>query len=297
MEAQIEQIRRLVGNVTEHQIRHIDSYVCEQLGVFLPMSGPCDYALSPKHSHPSYMFVCGFNGDVEVDVSGRIVTSPAGTVQCMSPGIEHQELPSNEIPRYNAIFIGASFFEKQAQYYNADIPVLVARSIVRPNLLLNKINHFIAEASLENMGREAVLYAIAVEISHLLLRAIFSYETDYAVSHRHDIDKAIEYIDRNIAEKLTVGAVSEYACMSVTHLSRVFKKETGMTVNEFVLEKRLAKAKRLLIANTHSLTDIADECGFNSLSYFSSVFQKKYKIAPSLYAKAMANGRISKKQD
>jgi len=288
----IEIIRDLVGDVTPEQIRHIDSFVHTDLGVFIPMSGACEYAVSPEHTHPSYMFVCGFNGDVRMSIANEIINSPAETVQCMSPMTPHQELPSDEIPRYNAIFISPRLFEEQAKHYPNKLLALAGKTIKRPAQLLNRINSFIAEASVSQAGKDAILHAISIEICHLLLRQVFEIDCEHAISQRSEIDNAVEFINTNIDKKLSVQSIAESACMSATHFSRVFKKEMGLTVNDFILEKRLSKAKRMLISENISFTEISETCGFNSLSYFSSVFQKKYRISPSKYLEAMKNGQI-----
>jgi hypothetical protein len=53
----LDTIRRLVGVVTKEQLRYVDCFVSEEIALFMPMGGPCFYALTPEHTHPAYMFI------------------------------------------------------------------------------------------------------------------------------------------------------------------------------------------------------------------------------------------------
>jgi len=61
----IQKIHRMAGPVTEPQLRFIDSFIFEDLGLFLPVGGPCFYAQTPEHVHPAYMLIYSFKGEAE----------------------------------------------------------------------------------------------------------------------------------------------------------------------------------------------------------------------------------------
>ena len=62
MNARLAHVRRLVGGISPRQYRHVDVALAKDVGVFTPVSGQCDYATSPGHTHPSYSFVLSFDG-------------------------------------------------------------------------------------------------------------------------------------------------------------------------------------------------------------------------------------------
>ena len=68
-----------------------------------------------------------------------------------------------------------------------------------------------------------------------------------------------------------------------------FREKTGMTLSEYVLEKRLSKAESMLRKGVHPVGEIALELGFSSVSYFCSVFNKKYGMSPLAYRKSAAS--------
>ncbi len=72
-------------------------------------------------------------------------------------------------------------------------------------------------------------------------------------------------------------------------LCHTFREKTGMTLSEYVLEKRLSKAESMLRKGVRPVGEIALELGFSSVSYFCSVFNKKYGMSPLAYRKSAAS--------
>jgi len=94
---------------------------------------------------------------------------------------------------------------------------------------------------------------------------------------------AKEYILKNLSTKLTLGDVAWKVGKGEEHLARVFKRETGQSVFDFVREMRIEQAKTHLYDTSLSLTDIAQATGFASLSYFSRTFREMVGMSPSQY--------------
>ncbi len=99
----------------------------------------------------------------------------------------------------------------------------------------------------------------------------------------HVIATAKEYILKNLASELTLGEIAWHTGKGEEHLARLFKRETGQTVFDFVREMRINEAKTYLLDSTLSLTKVADLCGFGSLSFFSRSFKAIIGMSPSQY--------------
>lgn len=94
--------------------------------------------------------------------------------------------------------------------------------------------------------------------------------------------RAIEYIQSNYANKILLSDVAKYCSVSSEHLSRTFKKQTGIGFNEYLSLFRLNKAETLLVNQPGvTVADIAYRCGFNDSNYFSNIFRKQYGMSPS----------------
>ena len=98
------------------------------------------------------------------------------------------------------------------------------------------------------------------------------------------VNRAIDYIVRNLAQPVRLEEVSEAACFSPFHFHRVFKALLGETLNQFVKRQRLERALYLMShAPKRSLTDVALDCGFSSSSDFSRSFKQRYGPPPSVF--------------
>lgn len=91
------------------------------------------------------------------------------------------------------------------------------------------------------------------------------------------------YVQKHLTEPVNIEALSKAVFVSRTHLAVKFKKETGMTLTEFVLKEKIEEGKRLLRYTDKSLSAIAAYLGFSSQSHFSNVFRKYARCLPSEY--------------
>jgi AraC-like DNA-binding protein len=287
MRDDLKKIRKLVGTITKEQLRYVDSFTGDHIGIFMPVGGPCFYALTPMHSHPSYMFVLPFNDQTSVNIDGRTITAKHGKLFALSPDIVHHEAPSDYPPRYIAVFIDKGFFEKQlSQYPIKQGTVFHGESYdVAPNLL-PLLKRFMIEIDNKMPGSETVLNALSLEICHSIIRSIFVFApANDRISSRMEIDRVIEFLHSNLDKKITVEEMAKIAYMSPSHFARVFKQEIGKSPVDYLNQIRMERAKKLLLAGDKSTTEIALECGFNSPSYLSACFQRKYRMPPSEYQK------------
>lgn len=299
MENDLDHIRNLLGATDKEQLRYVDCFIGEDIGLFMPVGGACFYALTPGHSHPSYMFILSFNDQTSLQVNGKVITSEPGKILAMSPCIEHHELPSCAPPRYIAVFIDKMFFEEQLGKYpvNLDI-VFMGESYNIDRNIFTLLKRFMIEAENRVPGREAVLLALSLEICHSIIRSIFEFSPEHdRISSRMEIDRAVEYIHANSGKKLAVDEMAGIAHMSPSNFSRVFKKEMGRPPMDYLKQVRLERAKKLLLAGDRSITEIALECGFNSPAYLSACFYRQFNMSPTGYRKGLKKGVISKKDN
>jgi AraC family transcriptional regulator len=101
---------------------------------------------------------------------------------------------------------------------------------------------------------------------------------------------AIDYIEQNLSEKLSLEIIAEKAHFSPFHFHRMFKIIVGETVHAFINRKRIEKAASYLLHQKEkSSTEIAAEVGFSDLSSFSKSFKNFYGISPNQFKKESPN--------
>jgi len=97
------------------------------------------------------------------------------------------------------------------------------------------------------------------------------------------IGKAIEYMNRNIAEPLDVDTISSIISVSKYHFCRTFRAATGLTVMQYIQRTRIMLAQSLLRETALPVTEICGKCGFASLSHFCRVFREETGLTPLQY--------------
>lgn len=97
------------------------------------------------------------------------------------------------------------------------------------------------------------------------------------------VHQAIQYIDQHLKTPLHLKKIADELHINASYLSRIFKKETGQSVSEYINLSRVEIAKTLL-SDSHNLTyEIAELVGYNDPTYFSSTFKKYTGLSPKDY--------------
>ena len=94
------------------------------------------------------------------------------------------------------------------------------------------------------------------------------------------IFKAVVFIQQHYNEPISLEQIAREANLNPEYLSRVFKEETGYNYSAFLSNIRLKKAEYLLINTVEKVQNIAEMVGYSNVSYFSTIFKKKYGVNP-----------------
>ncbi len=97
--------------------------------------------------------------------------------------------------------------------------------------------------------------------------------------------KILKYIEANYNTHITLDTLSAQFYCSKPALYNDFKKNTGLSIIDYLLKTRLKVAQALLLNSKKTIAEIADACGFSSQSYFYLIFTKHIGISPSAYRK------------
>ncbi|GBF74806.1 DNA-binding response regulator [Paenibacillus sp. 598K] len=136
----------------------------------------------------------------------------------------------------------------------------------KPNAALRSIHTF----------REWVQYLIGTVMSRL-----HPEENNPSI-----VDRVKQYIDENLGElELSREEIANYVYLNPDYLTRLFKKETGISISDYLQQQRIKYAKGLLENTDQSVGEIAIAAGYSNISYFSTLFKKVAGLTPADYRK------------
>ena len=279
-----ELVKSLIGeSVTEEDLKYVDCYVHNKMGLFIPSLGVCKYAIRPSHTHPSYMFIIVFShNSVKIEPSIEIKeTHYFATV--LSPNIPHDDLEPPPA-HYYCILIDKEYFEEQYKMYTEQKPDFNWQQFAICHDILKTLNTFAFEYSKKMQNADITLDAQTTIITHWLIRSILGENYDMrAISSNYAIARAQHYIEQHFSENISVKQLAELGNMSISSFNRIFKKVNKLTPIEYLIEIRIEKSKKLLRRKEIPITEIAMRCGFSSSAHLSSSFSRLLNITPSEY--------------
>lgn len=171
--------------------------------------------------------------------------------------------------------------------------------ITEKNLILDPQNPHIIERYLQKIFNtfhehkrvnEAIISKNIIDLlTELILVATDSESLD---NPPRMIEEMLTYISENSSQKLSLSELAKQASLSPYYFSRLFKKETGYSPFEYVIQVRIDQAKFLLKTTSMPIKELAFQCGFNSVCSFCTSFKKKTGYTPTEYRiKELPNGK------
>ncbi len=255
-----------------------------------------------KHYHEYVEFLYGIDCDISVWIDGKCIDVKSGDFCIITSKTAHDVMSKTKKSRYLVIkFVPQILYaaEQSVFEFKYNLP-FISRDMnkrdvfYKPELQKTQIpflmEKIIGEWEEKNYAYEIALRAYITQIALWLLRE-WKKEKGAEIpvdlvnaDNMKCIKKAMEYAQKNFASA-SVKEASELCNLSYSYFSRLFKRIMGENFNEYVNTIRISEAKLMLTSTTKSVAEIAKECGFSSVSYFSKIFKEKTKVTPHKFSK------------
>lgn len=122
-------------------------------------------------------------------------------------------------------------------------------------------------------------------LRNLLTSILFS---DSVTLEKNELfDEARDYIEGHLEEKLTVSRLCRQLGVSKNRLYQCFREAAGIAVNEYIIEQRLSRAKKLLAETESTISTVSDRVGLQNEAYFCRLFKQRFDCTPTDYRKAV----------
>lgn len=196
------------------------------------------------------------------------------------------DLPDEElrqIPGFNALFLFEPVYRRRHRFQSR---LFLSPSQMRDTLRL-------AQAIRDEVAQRAPGYAVAAKTKLLELMIYLARQYDKTSTTEGQsllrLGTLIGAMEQSYTQPWTLEQMAQKAHMSPSNLVRVFRKATGLTPMRYLIRLRARHAGRLLVETDLTITQIAQNCGYDDPNYFSRQFRQCLGATPSQYRKAQIN--------
>lgn len=140
----------------------------------------------------------------------------------------------------------------------------------------------------DEFGNDVLIQSCLARLFVLINRAFRTTDRQTSNIMPKLIRDLLRYIDTNLTEPITLKTLEQEFYLNGTYISRQFKKHTGLTLRNYLLERRISHA-RTLLASDLSITEVCHRSGFSDYANFIRSFTKTVGVSPGKYAKQQKN--------
>ncbi len=242
---------KVVDEVSNESLPHYH----QALEIYFMKKGECNYLIGNRFYRVK---------------PGDIILIPEGIIHSTNyGGMAHTRIVLNCSEEYIPSFVYSRLLTMDSLYRNGS--------------LKKKFDFLFSQIEEEYMHADQIsnemLKCYTSEILLLMLRN--KNEADTRKESSTLIPQTLKYIQHNYMNDVKLSSVAKQLSVSVEHLSRSFKKETGMGFSEYLTLYRLQKAEFMLRSCPNKpISEVAYNCGFNDANYFSYKFKEAYGFSP-----------------
>ena len=282
---------------------------------------PIEYSIENIRSEDGHFSLCLLKkGTAVLEIDGERCYVSAPALLCLKPKLNAVILKSNNL-QIKSIFFAPEFINRNlsVERITADDYDVTCKLFDFPNFdlfyktddLYNCIIPFEAtELSRVEFLFDSIIEQLSVQPDNMwscrarmAIIRIFDcaaklFEGTFGVNQESDtlVDCILTFIEFNIEKQFTIEWLSHQYSTNRTTLMSEFKRVTGKTINEFVLDKRIDLSKQILAFTNISIEELSEKCGFSSQSYFTRAFKKKSGLSPLQFRKKAVENRIKEFQ-
>lgn len=261
---------------------------------------PIDSKIRFLHCHDGYEVLMMKRGNVGMQIEDRTITLQPGDIVLIPPYVFHFACQQSSDTYCRVVLnmketVIQSLIARDESYrhitdvfyqtpdYHIHVNGSTLRQLIDIACALEAASGSKADAYGANILSKSLLSIILVILNRQAASSVAPIlPQTQAPSMPKVVTDVIHYVDQNLAGDLSVSGIAESVHLNSVYLTRLFRQYSGLSLQQYIIEKRLAEAKRML-RNGQSPTDVCYACGFNNYSNFSRTFTNHVKISPRQY--------------
>ncbi|OCG14713.1 hypothetical protein A9G09_05150 [Gilliamella sp. wkB292] len=248
----------------------------------------------PLHDHDFHEIVIVCSGNGLHHWNDYIYPITSGDILYINPKDIHGYESVNNLKLDNILYLRDALFLSSIieQYLPKQNTKHTERGWrIKPSLI-KMVSPLIEQIAIEskknNLASVHLAEALFLQLV-ILLDRIKQMPNTQSPTATHQLDLLFTVLHNSIATPFNLDIFCKQNHIAARSLSRLFKTQTGMTINEYLQKRRLCTAMSLLRNTPYSISMISAECGYDDSNYFSVVFKKETKQTPSQYRAKFSN--------
>lgn len=269
-------------------------------------SNPKDRIFTDLHYHEYIELLYGLEGDAEVKIGERQCTMHSGELVIINAREAHSvACPEGEAKYYVIKFLPKILYSQNNtlavvryllplwQKEVAFSPIFAAGELFESGMAA-RLEEIIRESAEKKAGYDLIVQANIMQLFVWMVRRLRPatiVESVLPESLLTCLYRALEAIQQNSADITAVAAARE-CNLSYSYFCRSFKQAFGLSFSAYLESVRLREGERLLLTTNREITDVAQEVGFGTTSYFIERFRKTYGLSPRVFRMRMRSTRV-----
>lgn len=140
-------------------------------------------------------------------------------------------------------------------------------------------------ASSQDHIRDMKIYEKLVSLLSCIMAENWTLPSSHKSPKKQNLQHIKDYLDQNYNKNLSLDVLSDKFYINKFYLTRIFKEQFGISINNYMTQKKITQAKKLLRFSDLTIEEIANKCGISDSNYFSRVFKKIEHLSPGEYRK------------
>jgi AraC-like DNA-binding protein/mannose-6-phosphate isomerase-like protein (cupin superfamily) len=249
----------------------------------------------PMHKHDDLSEIIYIaEGEGEFVIGDTKYIAGAGDILIYNRGVLHEEKSNPQKP-LKTYFCGVGGLHLEGVEEGCIIPNHIC-PVIHADKYKHRVESYISnifeEVNSQIMGFELISTHLLVSLIILITRIVKAYNVpEQTVAPPNSLGYQIKhFIDRNYTQNIPLQEIANQLYISPYYMSRIFRKEIGYSPINYIIQRRIGEAKKLLLTTDMTVQEIALKVGYENTNYFSMLFKKVVGMSPKKFRELNMSG-------